>query len=407
MKALKVLAVGVVVGGISLAVGTQAHAEAWTPRTVDQIKADIAKTNGKEYTIVWGDTMWGISQATNLTVQKLADMNNIANVDLIYAGNKLVFEGNVVSVENGKGDTVAQTVIQPEDKVDPKKPVGQSVQGKDTTSNKEADNKTDKNAAADSVTKGSVDTKKVDSMNKKNDDSLKGNSTGEYGQLEGFYSKVYVENGWEYVEAGPFESGKDFTNWFKVNYPNVWNKGYQVIGGEFDEKTGDWTNLIAKALLRYVGDSNNNTDSIVTGDNQLQTTPNTPESSNNSGTTTPSQESTTGNQGGNTTPTQPNIGGNTSGTQSGTTQPVQPTQPSQSDSGNVSSDTSSSKFYVGQILYSKEGFKTSSDAQDYINQIWDKWIEYGMENNIGISPSWSGGAGNYKVEVTVTGVNVN
>lgn len=148
MKTLRVMAIGVTVGGLALATMNTEKAEAaeWTPRTVEQIKADIAKTNGKEYTIVWGDTLSGISQATNITVQKLADMNNIANVDLIYAGNKLVFEGSVVSVENGKGDTVAQTVIQSEDKVDPKKPVGQPVQGKDTTSNKKADNKTDKNA---------------------------------------------------------------------------------------------------------------------------------------------------------------------------------------------------------------------------------------------------------------------
>ena len=64
--------------------------------------------------------MSGISQATNLTVRKLADMNKIANVDLIYAGNTLVFEGNVVSVEDDKGETVAQTVIRPQDKNDAK-----------------------------------------------------------------------------------------------------------------------------------------------------------------------------------------------------------------------------------------------------------------------------------------------
>ncbi|EPH72862.1 LysM domain protein, partial [Enterococcus faecalis 02-MB-BW-10] len=69
----------------------------WTPRTAEQIKAEI---KGNEYTIVWGDTLSAISQATNITVQKLADMNKIANVDLIYAGNKLSFDGNVASVQN-------------------------------------------------------------------------------------------------------------------------------------------------------------------------------------------------------------------------------------------------------------------------------------------------------------------
>ncbi|EOS7698212.1 LysM peptidoglycan-binding domain-containing protein, partial [Enterococcus hirae] len=98
----------------------------WTPRTVEQIKADM---KGNEYTIVWGDTLSGISQATNISVQKLADMNKIANVDLIYAGNKLVFNGNVATVQNNKGETVAQSVIQNEDKVVANQPVGQPVQG--------------------------------------------------------------------------------------------------------------------------------------------------------------------------------------------------------------------------------------------------------------------------------------
>ncbi|EMF0114779.1 LysM peptidoglycan-binding domain-containing protein [Enterococcus hirae] len=133
MKLLKVLAVGVTVGGMALAINQEkVSAEEWTPRTVEQIKADI---KGNEYTIVWGDTLSGISQATNITVQKLADINKIANVDLIYAGNKLVFEGNVATVQNSAGETVAQTVIQDTDKVNPTQPVGQPAVSQDTTSN--------------------------------------------------------------------------------------------------------------------------------------------------------------------------------------------------------------------------------------------------------------------------------
>lgn len=123
MKILKVLAIGVTVGGIALAMNSEkAEAAEWTPRTAEQIKAEI---KGNEYTIVWGDTLSAISQATNITVQKLADMNKIANVDLIYAGNKLSFDGNVASVQNSAGETVAQTVIQDKDKVNPSQPVGQ------------------------------------------------------------------------------------------------------------------------------------------------------------------------------------------------------------------------------------------------------------------------------------------
>ncbi|EPI26428.1 LysM peptidoglycan-binding domain-containing protein [Enterococcus faecium] len=136
MKLMKVLALGVTVGGVALATAHEkVSAAEWTPRTVQQISADIAKTNGKEYTIVWGDTLSGISQATNISVQKLADMNKIANVDLIYAGNKLIFSGNVATVQNSKGETVAQSVIKPQDKVDSTKPVGQPATSQGTTSN--------------------------------------------------------------------------------------------------------------------------------------------------------------------------------------------------------------------------------------------------------------------------------
>lgn len=133
MKLLRVLAIGATIGGVALATAHEkVDAAEWTPRTVEQIKADM---KGNEYTIVWGDTLSGISQATNISVQKLADMNKIANVDLIYAGNKLVFDGNVATVQNNKGETVAQSVIQPQDKVDSTKPVGQSATSQGTTSN--------------------------------------------------------------------------------------------------------------------------------------------------------------------------------------------------------------------------------------------------------------------------------
>lgn len=133
MKLLRVLAIGATIGGVALATTHEKVVAAeWTPRTVEQIKADM---KGNEYTIVWGDTLSGISQATNISVQKLADMNKIANVDLIYAGNKLVFDGNVATVQNNKGETVAQSVIKPQDKVDSTKPVGQPAISQGTTSN--------------------------------------------------------------------------------------------------------------------------------------------------------------------------------------------------------------------------------------------------------------------------------
>lgn len=43
----------------------------------------------KYITIVWGDTLWALSRKYGTTVKHLADINNIRNPDLIYAGNKL------------------------------------------------------------------------------------------------------------------------------------------------------------------------------------------------------------------------------------------------------------------------------------------------------------------------------
>ncbi|EOB3445291.1 LysM peptidoglycan-binding domain-containing protein [Enterococcus faecalis] len=153
MKIMKVLTIGVTVGGIALAMNSEkAEAAEWTPRTAEQIKAEI---KGNEYTIVWGDTLSAISQATNITVQKLADMNKIANVDLIYAGNKLSFDGNVASVQNSAGETVAQTVIQDKDKVNPSQPVGQPAQGTTTPS---TDNATAGNTQTGDQVAGNVET---------------------------------------------------------------------------------------------------------------------------------------------------------------------------------------------------------------------------------------------------------
>ncbi|NQE03553.1 peptidoglycan-binding protein [Enterococcus gallinarum] len=69
-----------------------------------------------------------------MTVDALAQLNSIANVDLIFAGNKLIFDGDVMTVQNDQGETVAQTVVTPERKVDPNKKLGEAVDSTDKTS---------------------------------------------------------------------------------------------------------------------------------------------------------------------------------------------------------------------------------------------------------------------------------
>ncbi|MGJ0741486.1 LysM peptidoglycan-binding domain-containing protein [Enterococcus casseliflavus] len=184
MKILKVLAVGVAVVGVGVSSTLTVNAAEWKARTVDQIKADIAKTNGKEYTIVWGDTLSGISQATNITVGALAQRNSIENVDLIFAGNKLIFDGNVVTVQNNKGETVAQTVIKPEEKVDPNKNIGEAVDSDKTTGSSSSTNQGSNNSGT-TTSSTTGDNTSNSSTNTTDSTSNSGNTGGSTGNTGG------------------------------------------------------------------------------------------------------------------------------------------------------------------------------------------------------------------------------
>lgn len=183
MKILKVLAVGVAVVGVGVASTLTVNAAEWKARTVDQIKADIAKTNGKEYTIVWGDTLSGISQATNITVDALAQRNSIENVDLIFAGNKLIFDGNVVTVQNSQGETVAQTVIKPEEKVDPNKNIGEAVDSDKTTGSSSSTNQGSNNGGTttSSTAGGNTSNSSTNTTDSTSNSGNTGGSTGNTG----------------------------------------------------------------------------------------------------------------------------------------------------------------------------------------------------------------------------------
>lgn len=87
--------------GISAFAPMEASAAEWNARTPQQIQI----TDRSHYDIVWGDTLWAISEASNVSVEALVEINHIANRDLILAGNYLVIEGNVVSVTQQNGQT--------------------------------------------------------------------------------------------------------------------------------------------------------------------------------------------------------------------------------------------------------------------------------------------------------------
>lgn len=63
------------------------HGELWTPRTVEQVQADLV-SNGDTttYTVQYGDTFGTIAEAMGIDVDFLAEVNNIEDIDLIHPG---------------------------------------------------------------------------------------------------------------------------------------------------------------------------------------------------------------------------------------------------------------------------------------------------------------------------------
>lgn len=84
---------------------TEASAAEWEARTADEVKLDIQENeNGSKYTFVWGDTLSVIAQATEISLDKLVEVNNISNADMIIVGNsiRLSSDNKVVTVGEGE-----------------------------------------------------------------------------------------------------------------------------------------------------------------------------------------------------------------------------------------------------------------------------------------------------------------
>lgn len=84
----------------------------WVANSTEQIQSnmqeqniDVNNLNNTVYIVRWGDTLSGISDATGISVDKLAYDNHIENVDLIYAGQRLVLnkDGQVPTGYHYKG----------------------------------------------------------------------------------------------------------------------------------------------------------------------------------------------------------------------------------------------------------------------------------------------------------------
>ena len=84
-------------------------ASTWEARTVEQVKVEIGDFS-KPYTIKWGDTLGVIAEATGIDVNKIAQDNGIADVNLIFTGNVLYSKDGYTAV--GNVETGEVTVYQ-------------------------------------------------------------------------------------------------------------------------------------------------------------------------------------------------------------------------------------------------------------------------------------------------------
>lgn len=114
-------------GILAFATPTEASASelAWTARTADEIKKDIkSDDNGSKYTFAWGDTLSVIAKATDIPLNRLVEVNNINNADMIIVGNsiRLSADNKVVTVGEGT-EQKSYDVSQEEEVVEVETPV--------------------------------------------------------------------------------------------------------------------------------------------------------------------------------------------------------------------------------------------------------------------------------------------
>ena len=135
----------------------------WTANTVVEIENEIKSQLGdqvdsQEYVIQWGDTVWGITQAFGIDLDKFVEVNGIENPDLIYTndivtldvtraiqGNASLATGTPVSEREDVQEVTPEVEVGPaqgakvEEKQDDVKAPGGLVTPKPTETNKNND----------------------------------------------------------------------------------------------------------------------------------------------------------------------------------------------------------------------------------------------------------------------------
>ena len=92
------------------ALAAQAEEVAWSPRTVEQIQNDVAKSENKtSYTVKYGDTLSTIAEALGVDLNVLANLNKITNIDLIFPDTVLT------TIVNEQEEVTSVEVYTPEE----------------------------------------------------------------------------------------------------------------------------------------------------------------------------------------------------------------------------------------------------------------------------------------------------
>ena len=95
---------------IAPALAAQAEEVVWSPRAVEQIQNDVAKSENKtSYTIKYGDTLSTIAEALGVDLNVLANLNKITNIDLIFPDTLLT------TIVNEQEEVTGVEVYTPEE----------------------------------------------------------------------------------------------------------------------------------------------------------------------------------------------------------------------------------------------------------------------------------------------------
>ena len=106
----RIILVSTVALSIAPALAAQAEEVVWSPRAVEQIQNDVAKSENKtSYTIKYGDTLSTIAEALGVDLNVLANLNKITNIDLIFPDTVLT------TIVNEQEEVTGVEVYTPEE----------------------------------------------------------------------------------------------------------------------------------------------------------------------------------------------------------------------------------------------------------------------------------------------------